>query len=39
MVFTKILNEKKLPCIPPIIHDHKFVADFCKKAISLILLL
>ena len=33
MVVTKnMLNDKKTPCIPPIIHDNKFVTDFSKKA-------
>ena len=27
-----MLNDKKVPCIPPIFHDNKFVADFSKKA-------
>ena len=27
-----ILNDKKIPCIPHIIHDNKFVTDFSKKA-------
>ena len=27
-----MLNDKKIPCIPPIFHDNKFVTDFCKKA-------
>ena len=26
------LNDKKVPCIPPIFHDNKFVTDFSKKA-------
>ena len=26
------LNEKKIPFIPPIFHDNKFVTDFSKKA-------
>ena len=26
-----ILNDIKIPCIPPIIHGKKFVSDFCKK--------
>ena len=26
------LNDKKIPCIPTIIHDNKFVTDFSKKA-------
>ena len=27
-----MLNSKRNPCIPPIIHDNKFVTDFSKKA-------
>ena len=27
-----MLNDKKVPCIPPIFHDNKFVTDFSKKA-------
>ena len=27
-----MLNYKKVPCIPPIFHDNKFVTDFSKKA-------
>ena len=27
-----MLNDKKVPCIPPIIHDNKFITDFSKKA-------
>ena len=27
-----MLNNKKVPCIPPIIHDNKFITDFSKKA-------
>ena len=26
-----MLNDKKIPCIPPIFHDNKFVTDFSKK--------
>ena len=26
------LNDKRIPCIPPIIHDNKFLTDFSKKA-------
>ena len=25
-------NDKKIPCIPPVFHDNKFVTDFSKKA-------
>ena len=27
-----MLNEKKVPCIPPIFYDIKFITDFSKKA-------
>ena len=27
-----MLNDKKVPCIPPIFHDNKFVTDFSKTA-------
>ena len=26
-----MLNDKKVPCIPPIFHDNKFVTDFSEK--------
>ena len=26
------LNNKKIPCIPPLHHDDKFVCDFKKKS-------
>ena len=26
-----MLNNKNVPCIPPIFHDNKFVTDFTKK--------
>ena len=26
------LNNKKLPCIPPLLHENKFVIDFRSKA-------
>ena len=29
-----MFNDKKVPCIPPIFHDNKFITDFSKKAIS-----
>ena len=33
MVVTKdYVNDKKVPCIPLIFHDSKFVTDFCKKS-------
>ena len=27
-----MLNDKKVPCIPPLFHDNKFITDFSKKA-------
>ena len=27
-----MLNDKKVPCIPPIFQDNKFITDFSKKA-------
>ena len=27
-----VLNDKKVPCIPPIFHDNKSITDFSKKA-------
>ena len=32
MIALLYLNGKKIPCIPPIVHDNKFVTDFSKKA-------
>ena len=32
VVIKTMLNEKKVPCIPSIFHDNKFVTDFSKKA-------
>ena len=32
-----MLNDKEIPRNPPIFHDNKFVADFRKNRISLIL--
>ena len=26
------LNNKKIPCIPPLYHDHKFACDFKEKS-------
>ena len=31
LIFT-MLSDKKVPCIPPVFHDNKFVTDFGKKA-------
>ena len=27
-----LLNGKKIPCIPPIFHDNKFITDFKEKS-------
>ena len=27
-----MLNDKKVPCIPPVFHDNKFLPDFSEKA-------
>ena len=34
-----MLNDQKVPCIPPIFHDNKFLLILVKKPISLILFL
>ena len=31
-LLKNMLNDKKVPCIPPIFHDNKFITDFSKKA-------
>ena len=31
-----ILNGKKIPCIPPIFHDNKYITDFKETLFSLI---
>ena len=28
----KLLNNKKIPCIPPLLQNNKYVTDFKKKA-------
>lgn len=40
-IYVLMLNDNKnFPCIPPVIHDYKFITDFRKKkAISSILFL
>ena len=30
--FKKVPNDKKIPCIPPLFPDIKFITDFKKKA-------
>ena len=31
-MIKKILNDKKIPWVPPVFHDNKFVIDFREKA-------
>ena len=31
-IFKRWLNDKKVPCIPPLFHDNKFITDFREKA-------
>ena len=31
-VLKRCLNDKKVPCIPPLFHDNKFITDFKAKA-------
>ena len=31
-ILKTFLNDKKVPCIPPVFHDNKFVIDFREKA-------
>ena len=31
-IFKRWLNDKKIPCIPPLFHDNKFITDFREKA-------
>ena len=31
-IFKSLLNNEKLPCIPPLFHHNKNVTDFKKKA-------
>ena len=31
-VLKKMLNNNKIPCIPPLLQDNKYVIDFRKKA-------
>ena len=31
-ILSRLLYNKKIPAIPPILADGKFVSDFCKKA-------
>ena len=31
-ILKTFLNGKKIPCIPPVFHDNKFVIDFREKS-------
>ena len=31
-ILKSLLNNKKIPCIPPLFHQNKYVTDFNKKA-------
>ena len=31
-IFKRFLNNKKIPCIPPLFHENKFITDFKGKA-------
>ena len=31
-ILKSFLNSKKIPCIPPLFHQNKYVTDFKKKA-------
>ena len=31
-ILKSLLNNKKIPCIPPLFHQNKYVTDFKKKA-------
>ena len=31
-ILKAFLNDKMIPCIPPVFHDNKFVNDFREKA-------
>ena len=34
-ILKTLLNNKKIPCIPPLFHQGKYVTDFKKKAVCL----
>ena len=36
-ILKTFLNNKKIPVIPPIVHDKKYITDFKQKLKSLIL--
>ena len=31
-ILRRCLNDKKIPCIPPLFHDNKFITDFKEIA-------
>ena len=31
-ILKTFLNNKKIPCIPPLFHENKFITDFKEKA-------
>ena len=31
-IFKKVINNKKIPCIPPLLHNDKFITNFKEKA-------
>ena len=31
-ILKRCLNDKKIPCIPRLFHDNKFITDFKEKA-------
>ena len=31
-ILKTFLNNKKIPCIPPLFHENKFIIDFKEKA-------
>ena len=33
-ILKTFLNNKKIPCIPPLFHENKFIADFKKKKLN-----
>ena len=36
-ILSRLLYNKKIPAIPPLLADSKFVSDFCEKAIFLLI--
>ena len=35
-ILKTFLNDKKIPCIPPVFHNNKFVIDFKEKSQQLL---